>query len=91
MRSSKYLHNPLISGTLLLTVAGFLTKIIGFFYRIFLSRVFQDEGLGIIGLIAPVSMLVHSICSAGLQNAITKYVAASKEHSDLHVQNSILP
>lgn len=80
MRSSKYLHNPLISGTLLLTVAGFLTKIIGFFYRIFLSRVFQDEGLGIIGLIAPVSMLVHSLCSAGLQNAITKYVAASKEH-----------
>ena len=79
MRSAKYLHNPLISGTLFLTAAGFLTKIIGFFYRIFLSRIFQDEGLGIIGLISPVSMLVHSICCAGLQNAITKYVAASKD------------
>lgn len=39
--------NPLIAGTLLLTAAGFLSRILGFFYRIFLSRAVGAEGLGI--------------------------------------------
>ena len=30
--------HPLIFGTVILTVTGFLTRIIGFFYRIYLSR-----------------------------------------------------
>lgn len=71
-----YLKNPLLSGTVLLTLSGFLTKIIGFFYKIFLARIFHEEGLGIIGLISPIMMLTHSLCAAGLQNAITRQVAA---------------
>ena len=74
----KYLKNPLITGTFFLTAAGLVTKLIGFFYRIFLSRVFQDEGLGIIGLVSPVIVLAHSLFAAGIQNAITRFVAASK-------------
>lgn len=72
------IKSPIIMGTLFLTLSGFITKLIGFFYRIFLSRIFQEEGLGIIGLVSPVMVLAHSICSAGIQNAITRFVAASK-------------
>ena len=79
--SVKYLKNPIITGTVILTIAGFLTKFIGFFFRIFLSRIFQNEELGIVGLISPVSVLIHSVCAAGMQNSITKYVAASKDHN----------
>ncbi len=79
--SVKYLKNPIITGTVILTIAGFLTKFIGFFFRIFLSRIFQNEELGIVGLISPVSVLIHSVCAAGMQNSITKYVAASKGHN----------
>ncbi len=68
--------NPFFSGTIILTLAGFLTKIIGFFYKIFLARIFHEEGLGIIGMVTPVMMLTHSLCASGLQNAITRYVAA---------------
>ena len=79
-----YFKNPFFIGTILLTLAGFLTKIIGFFYKIFLARIFHEEGLGIIGLISPIMMLTHSLCAAGLQNAITRQVAAcgseKKEH-----------
>lgn len=71
-----FLKNPFLTGTIILTLAGFLTKIIGFFYKIFLARIFHEEGLGIIGLISPVMMLTHALCAAGLQNAITRYVAA---------------
>lgn len=75
----RYLKSPIVTGTFFLTAAGIITKLIGFFYRIFLSRIFQEEGLGIIGLVNPVVMLVHSICAAGIQNAITRYVAAAKK------------
>ena len=75
----KYLKNPVITGTFFLTAAGIITKLIGFFYRIFLSRIFSEESLGVFGLIAPVMMLVHSVCAAGIQNAITRFVAASKK------------
>jgi stage V sporulation protein B len=40
-------HNPLISGTLILTATGLLSRFIGFFYRVFLSRMFGAEGMGI--------------------------------------------
>lgn len=75
----KYLKNPIITGTFFLTAAGIVTKLIGFFYRIFLSRIFNEESLGVFGLISPVMMLVHAVSAAGIQNAITRYVAASKK------------
>ena len=74
----KYLKNPVIAGTFFLTAAGIVTKLIGFFYRIFLSRIFNEESLGVFGLISPVMMLMHAVCAAGIQNAITRFVAASK-------------
>ena len=43
-----YLKNPIVTGTLFLTVAGIITKLIGFFYRIFLSRTFNEENLGVL-------------------------------------------
>ena len=43
--------NPLITGTIILTVTGFASRFIGFFYRIFLSRLFGAEGMGIYQLI----------------------------------------
>lgn len=77
-RIKNFVKNPIIIGTFFLTSSGLITKLIGFFYRIFLSRIFQEEGLGIIGLVSPVIVLAHSICSAGIQNAITRYVAISR-------------
>ncbi len=77
----KFIKSPIIIGTLFLTFSGFLTKIIGFFYRIFLSQVIKEEGLGIIGLVSPVMGLVHCICVSGIQTSITRFVAASKKEN----------
>ena len=38
----------LIRGTLILTFTGFLSRFMGFFYRIFLSRTFGSEGVGLV-------------------------------------------
>ncbi len=74
------LKNPFIAGTLVLTVTGLVSRLVGFFYRIFLSRLFGEENIGIYQLISPVMSLVFSFSAAGLQNAISKF-AAGKETS----------
>ncbi len=73
-RTSIFKH-PLLTGTLLLTLAGLLSRIIGFFYRIFLSHTIGAEGLGIYQLIFPIYALTFSLTVAGIQTAISKYVA----------------
>lgn len=67
--------HPLIFGTIILTATGFLTRIIGFFYRIYLSRLFGEEGMGIYQLLSPVLSLSFSLTAAGYQTAISKLVA----------------
>ena len=64
-----------ISGTLLLTLTGILSRIIGFYYKIFLSRRIGAEGLGIYQLIFPVFALIISVSAAGIQTAISRYCA----------------
>ncbi len=68
-------RHPIITGALILTVTGFITRIIGFFYRIYLSRLFGEEGMGIYQLISPVLALSFSLCAAGYQTALSKLVA----------------
>lgn len=74
--------NPLITGTLILTVTGFASRFIGFFYRIFLSRTFGAEGMGIYQLTSPVLALSFSLTVAGIQTAISKYVAGETTTKD---------
>lgn len=67
---------PFLSGTLLLTLTGVITRIIGFFYRIFLSHHIGEEGMGIYQLLAPVMALSFSLTCAGIQTSISKYAAS---------------
>lgn len=57
-------RHPLIFGTLILTDTGLITRIIGFFYRIYLSRLFGEEGMGIYQLLQSrtVSLLFPDSC-----------------------------
>ena len=75
MKHAKFAFNSFITGTLLLTITGVLSRIIGFFYRIFLSRTIGAEGLGIYQLIFPILTLCVSLSASGVQTSISKYVA----------------
>ena len=72
----KNMH-PLITGTMVLTLAGFLSRIIGFFYRIFLSQTIGAEGIGIYQLASPLLVICFSLASSGIQTAISRFVAAA--------------
>lgn len=68
--------NPLITGTLILTLAGLISRGIGFVYRLFLSQSFGEEGMGLLQLISPVMMIAFSLTGAGMQTAISRYTAS---------------
>ena len=80
-------HHSIIYGTVVLTGVGFLCRGIGFLYRTFISQTFGEEGMGIYQLTAPVMSMAFSLCCAGFQTAISRYVAAKneEEHSSLRV------
>lgn len=52
----RYLKNQVIQGTLILTIAGFITRLIGFVYRVYLSDTIGSRLLGVYQLIFPVSV-----------------------------------
>lgn len=74
--------NPLVTGTVTLTLTGLLSRFIGFFYRIFLSNAFGAEGMGIYQLISPVLALSFALTVSGIQTAISKYVASETSTHD---------
>ncbi len=75
----QYIHQrTLIMSTLFLTATGFLSRILGFFYRIYLSRTIGAEGMGIYQMIFPVYGICFSLCAGSIQTAISRFTAAEK-------------
>ena len=70
--SSKH---KLFEGAMLLTAAGFISRIMGFFFRIFLSHAFGEESVGLYQLVFPVYALCLSLSTAGIQTALSRMTA----------------
>lgn len=84
----------IIKGTLILTIAGLLTKILGFYNRIFLTRLIGVVELGKNQLIFPIYMFVFACCSQGISTTLTKQTSyyigkGSKEKADYIFKLSI--
>lgn len=65
----------ILIGTFILTATGFLSRLIGFFFRIFLSHTFGEEQVGLYQLIFPIYALCFSFTSSGIQTAISRCTA----------------
>lgn len=65
----------IIKGTLILTITGIATKLLGFYNRIFLTRLIGVKELGVYQLIFPVYVLAISFCCQGIATSLTKQVS----------------
>ena len=83
------LKNSLVSGTLILTLSGLLSRVIGFFYRIFLSQRFGEEAMGIYQLTGPILGLTYALCISGIQSAIAKQIAEKTSKKVLYIGTTI--
>lgn len=73
MKKSKF-----IKSTIILIIGGFITKLLGMFIKIVLTRQIGTTGIGIYMLIMPTFMLLVSISQLGFPVAISKLVAEEK-------------
>lgn len=78
----KIITNLVIKGTLILTIAGFSTRIIGFYNRIFLSDLIGATQMGIYQLILPLYMVAFAFTNYGNELALTKLVSEYKSRND---------
>ncbi|MEW5785501.1 MAG: polysaccharide biosynthesis protein [Bacillota bacterium] len=83
MKSGSKLKSSLVKGTIQLTVAGAVTRVIGLVFRMALSRLVGAEGLGLFQMILPVYALLAVTAGLGLSGAITKMVADRHARGDL--------
>lgn len=86
---------PLLLGTIILTSASFLSRFIGFLFRIFLSRTFPEEQIGLYQLVFPIYALCFSITSAGIETALSRNVAremslGNKNRANFFLYTSLL-
>lgn len=87
----KTIKNTLIKGTFILVTIGLINKVLGFGFRIFLSKTLGAENLGIYQLIFPVQGICFAFCSAGLQTAISQITAKlSSKKNPLEQKNALL-
>lgn len=72
----------LLSGAFLLTFVGFLTRIAGFFYKIFLSRTIGAEQIGLFQLTMPVFAFCMAFACGGIQTAVSRFTAEYHAKND---------
>ena len=62
--------SSLLAGTVLLTAVGLFSQVVGFLYRIALSRIIGAETMGLYQLVMPVYSMLMSMTAAGLTVAV---------------------
>lgn len=86
--------SSLLSGTLLLTAVGLFSQLVGFGYRIALSRLVGAETMGLYQLIMPVFSTLMSLTAVGLTVAVStlsaRYEALGNRGAVRQVKNKAL-
>jgi len=78
MEVSTINRKRILTGALILTLAGVATRILGFAYRIYMSNLMGAEGMGLYQLIMPVYALAWSISCAGFNTTVSKLTAQER-------------
>ncbi|MGJ7920585.1 stage V sporulation protein B [Neobacillus sp. LXY-4] len=71
-----------LRGTIILLIAGLVTRVLGFINRIVIARFIGEEGVGLYMMAFPTLILVITITQLGLPVAISKNVAEAEANGD---------
>ena len=70
-----------VKSTFILLIGGFVTKILGMFIKIVMTRLLGTSGIGLYMLVSPTFMLLISIASLGLPVAVSKLVSENSRNN----------
>lgn len=71
-----------LQGAIILMLAGFITKMLGFVNKIVMARILGPEGMGLYMMAVPILILVITLTRLGLPVAISKLVAEAETKGD---------
>ncbi|GGJ06115.1 stage V sporulation protein B [Alicyclobacillus cellulosilyticus] len=77
MSQRSFLH-----GAMVLVTASLVNRILGFIYNVFFSRLIGAEGMGLFRLVWPMTSLMWTLITAGMNVAIAKLVAEALVQRD---------
>lgn len=78
----KLKKNSFIYSTIILVISNFLVRLLGFIYKIFLSRHLGSEGIGLFHLVFHTFLVLITITSSGIPVAVSKIIAQKKSLND---------
>lgn len=76
------MKKQILKGAFILTLAGIITRIIGFYYRIFLSRRIGATGMGLYQMIFPIFGLCHALSIGPIQTIVSRFTALKSESNN---------
>lgn len=79
-----------IKGTFILTLTGVVTRLLGFIFKIILSRIIGAEGIGLYQLVLPICGIIYAIGISGFEVAISRLTAKYVAHKNPQKAFSIL-
>lgn len=79
-----------LKGAVILTIAGFLNRILGFFLRVVMVHYLGDEGVGLYSMIYPVYITLILLSTVGFPVAIAKLVSEKNAQKDVRAVMRIL-
>lgn len=87
--SNRY-KQSFLRGTLILILAGLITRFLGFVNRIVVARIMGEEGVGLYMMALPTFLLAITLTQLGLPVAISKLVAEADAKGDQRAIKKIL-
>ncbi|MCL1924819.1 MAG: polysaccharide biosynthesis protein [Defluviitaleaceae bacterium] len=84
------IKNKIIISAFILTIAGLLTRVLGFVHRIFMTNIIGAEGIGLYQLVFPIYSLAWAITCAGFTTAVSKLAAAAKAKREYEKMKSFM-
>ena len=85
------MKNNFIKSTIILIIGGFLSKILGMFIKIVLTRTITLDGICIYSMILPTFNLFITLCSLGLPVAISKLISEKRSVSNKEIVLAPVP
>lgn len=82
--------STILAGTLLLTATGLFSQVVGFLYRMALSRLIGAETMGLYQLVMPVYSMLMSVTAVGLTVAVSTLSARHHALGDSGTVKAVL-
>src|SRR5699024_6711259 len=79
-----------IKGTIILIIAGMITRFLGFINRLVVARMMGEEGVGLYNMALPTLFLIINLAQIGLPIAISKRVSEAEAKHDQQKVKQIL-